>query len=114
MTEASITAFGAIALALIGAVGLALNKIHTDVLPRIAELVADFRSLHEITALTRQQTEQNTARLNGQSAKIDKILLAAPPPVAFVAVSPAPSIPDKSIPASSASTDSNSAGTEGD
>ena len=73
MTADNITAFSLIAGAILAAVTLALVKIHTDVMPAIKAILTDIADIRTTALLARQQGEQNTARLNGQSAKIDAV-----------------------------------------
>lgn len=79
------TDFQGIALAWIGAlvvVVMALLAAYTKIFPLIAELKTAHAENDKAIALTAQQSDQNTARLNGQSAKIDALQLAAPGPEA--------------------------------
>ena len=98
MTQASIAAFALVAFAIIAAVASVMTKVHTDIVPGIKALVSDIRDIRAIAtdarqtaALAAQQSDNNSLRLNGQSAKIDlvnskvtdvnnSILLATPPP----------------------------------
>ena len=73
MTADNITAFSLIAGAILAAVTLALVKIHTDVMPAIKAILTDIADIRTTALLARQQGEQNTARLNGQSAKLDAV-----------------------------------------
>ena len=73
MTADNITAFSLITGAILTAVTLALVNIHTDVMPAIKSILTDIADIRTTALLARQQGEQNTARLNGQSAKIDAV-----------------------------------------
>ena len=99
MTQADIAAFSLVAFAIIAAVASVMTKVHTDIVPGIKALVSDIRDIRAIAtdarqtaALAAQQSDQNSQRLNGQSAKIDlvnnkvtqvndSVLLATTPPV---------------------------------
>lgn len=74
--------FQTVALAWISAlvvIVIALLAAYAKIAPMIVGLKAELKSDH---ALTAQQTDQNTARLNGQSAKIDALLRTSPGPEA--------------------------------
>ena len=80
MTQASIAAFGLLALAVVAVLASLLTKIHTDVVPGIKVLLQDGKDIRDIAAsaretaaLAQQQSRENTARLNGQSAKLDAV-----------------------------------------
>lgn len=80
MTEATVALSGVIILAVLGVIVKTLDYVNKSVFPQIktlAENVADMKTAH---ALTAQQSDQNTARLNGQSAKIDTLLRTSPVP----------------------------------
>lgn len=75
------TDFQGIALAWIGAlvvVVMALLAAYTKISPLIADLKTAHAENNKAIALTAQQSDQNTARLNGQSAKIDALLRTSP------------------------------------
>lgn len=85
MTEASIALTGVLILAVLGVAKMTLDYFNRELFPQlktltenISSLRADHAQSQRDIALAQQQTNQNTARLNGQSAKIDTILLAAP------------------------------------
>ena len=80
MTQASIATFGLLALAVVAVLASLLTKIHTDVVPGIKVLLQDGKDIRDIAAsaretaaLAQQQSRENTARLNGQSAKLDAV-----------------------------------------
>ena len=73
MTADNIAAFSLITGAILTAVALALADIHSRVMPAIKAIVADIADIRMTALLAKQQGEQNTARLNGQSAKIDAV-----------------------------------------
>lgn len=62
--------------------GLLLNGYIT--LKTKWDIAAHKAEIEKEIALNKQQTEQNTARLNGQSGKIDTLMLQAPAPVPVV------------------------------
>ncbi len=94
MTAATITAFSLLALALIAGVAVALNKIHTDVMPALKNIFADINDIRTTAALAKQQADSNTAWLAGQSTKLenvkDRVLLNTPPAVGAGAPAPQP------------------------
>lgn len=101
MTAATITAFSLLAVAIIAAVALALNNIHTYVMPAlknivsdISNIVAEINDIRTTAALAKQQAESNTTWLAGQSTKLesvkDQVLLNMAPPSGAVATAPQP------------------------
>ena len=89
MTPASVTTFGLLIIAVLTALVGVMAFIHTQVMPPLSQLCKDFYELRQSNALSAQVNQQNTLRLNGQSAKIDTLLLATPPPLMLV-TPPAP------------------------
>lgn len=90
ITTVTIGAFLLIALAILGAVKTLMDKIHTDLMPSILTAVQDINALKQTSALTKQQSDTNTARLNGQSDKIADLQKNALPPAAVAALLSAP------------------------
>ncbi len=108
MTEASIHLAGIIILAVLGVIYLALTYVNKSILPAIgdfrkalAQQALDLQALKGDHALNQQEIKQNTARLNGQSQKIDNLLLAAPAPVSAATTSAAAPIVNTAEPAPS-------------
>ena len=78
MTPASVSTFGVLIIAVLTALVGVMAFIHTQVMPQLIELSKDFYELRQSNALSAQVNQQNTVRLNGQSAKIDTLMLATP------------------------------------
>lgn len=73
MTPETINTLTPTVLAALAALGGALTYINLHVMPQVKDLYTAIRDLHEGHALNTQQIETQTARLNGQSAKIDAL-----------------------------------------
>jgi len=82
MTEASIALTGVLILAVLGVAKTALDYFNRELFPQLKTLADNINDLKTGHALSQQQIEQNTARLNGQSTKIDTLLLTATAPSA--------------------------------
>ncbi len=115
MTQASITAFGFIALAMLGVIALlvkqglkdiaaGLDAVHTQIMPAWKSVADDLYQLKLGHALNQQEIEQNAARLNRQGQTLNTVLLttapvpAAPAPVPAPAPTMAPPVPTAAPP----------------
>lgn len=78
MTEATIALDGVIILAALGVVAKTLDYVNKSVFPQIKTLFDNVTALEKSHALNQQQTDQNTARLNGLSARTETLMMASP------------------------------------
>ena len=81
MTPTSIGTLTTLVIAILAAAVTVIAYVHTNVMPKIGSLIDDFYDLRQGHALSVQTQAQLMARANGQSAKIDTLLLAATPPI---------------------------------
>lgn len=88
MTETSIALCGLLAIAVLGTFVKVVDYINKNVFPSIRTLAENISELKTGHALSQQQIVQNTARLNGQSAKIDTIMLGSPAEALPVTIAP--------------------------
>ena len=90
MTETTVALSGVLILAVLGVIVKVLDYTNKQIMPQITILIENVNALKTAHALNQQEIQQNTARLNGQSSKIDNLMLAAPPTPASAPALPGP------------------------
>jgi hypothetical protein len=78
MTEANVALIGVIILAVLGIIAKALDYVNKSIFPELKTLFGNVSDLKTANAVTQQQNDQNTARLNGISARTETLMMASP------------------------------------